>query len=43
MKNVASKRDTLKISAPAAGSLGVGGFPIAALLLSVSLGHSQAW
>ena len=26
-----------------AGLLGVGGFPIAALLLSVSLGHNQAW
>src|SRR5271157_1292223 len=26
-----------------AGLLGVGGFPIAALLLSVGLGHTQAW
>jgi hypothetical protein len=26
-----------------AGVLGIGGFPIAALLLSVSLGHTQAW
>ena len=26
-----------------AGLLGVGGFPIAALLLSVSLGHTEAW
>ena len=26
-----------------AGVLGIGGFPIAAVLLSVSLGHAQAW
>jgi hypothetical protein len=26
-----------------AGVLGIGGFPIAAVLLSVSLGHTQAW